>query len=151
MTIQIQKYFTHAIVSSLVLMSSFFQPVEVKQYISTSCWMEVSDLMTEVKVLGDFQVSLNLPTPQRPGGLHPRVLRELSGILARLLSFNSDRSWRGEKTPKDKVNVKVRANGTVWGTTDHQLASFFAPGKIVGGARTLGHVRPHKAEDKDWE
>lgn len=44
-------------VSGSALANSCFQPVEVKQRIWTSCWMEGSDLMTEAEVLCGFQVS----------------------------------------------------------------------------------------------
>jgi len=36
-----------------------------------------------------------------PDGMHPRVLRELVGVIAEPLSFIFERSWRTGEVPED--------------------------------------------------
>ena len=44
---------------------------------------------------------INMHKSMGPGGMHPHVLRELTEVIAELLSIIFDRSWRRGEVPED--------------------------------------------------
>ncbi|KGL80585.1 hypothetical protein N309_11346, partial [Tinamus guttatus] len=55
----------------------------------------------------DYLGKLDTHKSTGPDGMHPRVLRELAGVIAQPLSIIFERSWRVEEVPEDwkKANV----------------------------------------------
>lgn len=49
----------------------------------------------------DHLAKINVHKSMDPYGMHPRVLRKLAGMIARLLSVIFERSWRKGRVPED--------------------------------------------------
>ena len=55
----------------------------------------------QVEMVREFLFHLDCHKPMGPDGLHPRVLRELAGVIAELLLAIYQRSWMSGEVPED--------------------------------------------------
>ncbi|KFV77161.1 hypothetical protein N308_00735, partial [Struthio camelus australis] len=85
-----------------------------------------------------------------PGGMHPRVWRELADVMARPLSIIFERSWRSGEGPEDwkKANVTpVFQKGKKEEPGNYRLVSLTSiPGKVM--EQLLLEVITKHLEDK---
>ena len=56
--------------------------------------------MIQVETVRELLLHLHCHMSMGPGGLHPRVLRELAGVIAELLSAIYQRSWLSGEVPE---------------------------------------------------
>ncbi|GAB0206062.1 mitochondrial enolase superfamily member 1 [Grus japonensis] len=79
--------------------------------------------------------NLNIHKSMGPDGMHPRVLRELADVIARLLSIIFGRPWRTGEVPEDwkKANVsQVFENGKKEDSGNCRPVSLTSiPGKVM--------------------
>ena len=57
--------------------------------------------MIQVEAVRELLLHLDCHKSMGTDGLHPRVLRELVGVIAELLSAIYQRSWLSGKVPED--------------------------------------------------
>jgi len=55
----------------------------------------------QVETVRELLLHLDCPSSMGPDGLHPRVLRELAGVIAKPLSAIYQRSWLSGEVPED--------------------------------------------------
>ncbi|KGL75218.1 hypothetical protein N309_13708, partial [Tinamus guttatus] len=55
----------------------------------------------------DYLGKLDTHKSMGPDGMHPRVLRELAGVIAEPFSIIFERSWRPGEVPEDWKKAKV--------------------------------------------
>ena len=59
--------------------------------------------MVEQDTIRHHLAKINVHKSMDPYGMHPRVLRKLAGMTARLLSVIFERSWRKGRVPEDWI------------------------------------------------
>ena len=57
--------------------------------------------MIQVETVREFLLHLDCHKSMGPDGLHPRVLRELAGVIDKPLSAIYQRSWLSGEVPED--------------------------------------------------
>ncbi|GAB0209468.1 mitochondrial enolase superfamily member 1 [Grus japonensis] len=92
---------------------------------------------------------LDIHKSMGPDGMHPRVLRELADVIARLLSIIFERSWRTGEVPEDwrKANVTpVFKKGKKEDPGNYRPVRFTSiPGKVMEQL-ILGVINKHVEE-----
>jgi len=74
-----------------------------------------------------------------PGGMHPRVLRELADVTAEPLSIIFERSWRTGEVPEDWRKASVTPVFKKEDPGNYRPVSLTSiPGKILSGQGAMG-------------
>ncbi|GAB0189276.1 mitochondrial enolase superfamily member 1 [Grus japonensis] len=138
-------------------------PVEKDLEISVDSWLNMGQQCAQVlKVwrkedfplvkedqVRDHLGKLDIHKSMGPNGMHPRVLRQLAGVIAKPLSIIFEKSWRTGEVPKDwKKATPVFKKGKKENPGNYRPVSLTSiPGKVMEQL-ILGVISKHAEEKK---
>ncbi|KFP82887.1 hypothetical protein N311_00801, partial [Apaloderma vittatum] len=87
------------------------------------------------EIVRDLLLHVDIHKSKRPDGIHPRILRELAGVLTRRLSFIYQQSWLTGEVPADGKSANITPiykNGRKDDLGNYRPVSLTSvPGKLV--------------------
>ncbi|GAB0176007.1 mitochondrial enolase superfamily member 1 [Grus japonensis] len=123
------------------------QTLEVREKV----WRKEHLPLVEEDRVREHLGKLDIHKSMSPDGMHPRVLRELADVIARLLSIIFERPWRTGEVPEDwrKANVTpVFKKGKKEDAGNYRPVSLTSiPGKVMEQL-ILGVINKHVEEKK---
>ncbi|CAM4534454.1 unnamed protein product [Lepidochelys kempii] len=107
----------------------------------------------EKEVVRDYLEKLDVHKSMGPDELHPRVLKELTAVIAEPLAIISENSWRMGEVPDDwkKANVVPifkKGRTRILGTTDQTSQPHLSPWKNHGAGILKESILKHLHERK---
>uniref|UniRef100_A0A8C3BA48 Reverse transcriptase domain-containing protein n=1 Tax=Cairina moschata TaxID=8855 RepID=A0A8C3BA48_CAIMO len=97
----LNAFFASVFASRTLLQDSL--PLAIGQRV----WKMEGSPLEDVGVVRERLSGLNTHKSMGPNGMHPRVLRELAGVIAEPLSIIFERSWRTSEVPEDWRTANV--------------------------------------------